>query len=327
MSENHTVCSTTFKLNNGARFPAVGLGTWQGGFGTEDAKALHESIIHALQSGYRLIDTAQYYGVEANVGEAIRASGVPREEITIVTKFWGEWHHDPAEALRISLADMGLAYIDVFLMHWPWATTPDKKVVLPHEGPTTVDTWKKMEELVGPRCRAIGVSNFTQKTLEVLLANTTIIPAINQIELHALNPNLKLVPYCQSKGIQVMSWSTLGGERDPTTNPILSHELFINIAEAHNTSTGVVSLSWAVQRGITVIPKSSSKARIVENIKLVTLSEEEIQRINQAHETIYRNRISDGIESLYVEVDGVRTMKGWSKVDMGFEDSEGAWLT
>ena len=126
-----------------------------------------------------------------------------------MTKFWGEYHHDPAEALRTSLAELDMEYIDVFLMHWPWATTPapEKKPLRKDESPTFIETWKKMEELVGPKCRAIGVSNFTQRTLDELLPSAKIVPAINQVELHALNPNLKLVPYCQSKGIVVMSWA------------------------------------------------------------------------------------------------------------------------
>ncbi len=175
--------------------------------GTSEEESLIESIVHALKSGYRLIDTAQSYGVEGAVGKALRASGVPRSEITVVTKFWGHFHSDPAEALRISLRDLGLDYVDVFLMHWPWATTPDQKGTLrPHESPTIVETWKLMESLVGPTCRGIGLSNFTQKTIDELLKTATVVPVINQIELHALNPNLKLVPYCQSKGIHVMGW-------------------------------------------------------------------------------------------------------------------------
>lgn len=142
------------------------------------------------------------------MGRAIRNSGIPRSEITVVTKFWGEWHHDPAEALQISLRDLDVDYIDVFLMHWPWSLTPapECKPYPPGEGPSTVDTWNKMEKLIGDKCRSIGVSNFTQKTLDELLASATIIPVVNQVELHAFNPNLNLVPYCESKGIHVMSW-------------------------------------------------------------------------------------------------------------------------
>lgn len=143
------------------------------------------------------------------MGRAIRDSGIPREEITVVSKFWGEWHHDPAQALDISLKAMGLDYLDAFLMHWPWATgpLPEKKPLRKDQSPTFIETWKLMEGLVGPRCKAIGVSNFTQKLLDELLETAKIVPAINQVELHPLNPNLNLVPYCQSKGIAVMSWS------------------------------------------------------------------------------------------------------------------------
>ncbi|KAH8738401.1 aldo/keto reductase [Ilyonectria robusta] len=330
MSANHPVCAKTFTLNNGDSFPAVGLGTWQGGVGTEDADALERSIVFALQSGYRLIDTAQLYGVESDVGRAIRVSGVPREEITVVTKFWSDWHHNPGEALRISLAETGLDYIDIFLMHWPCATTPapEEKTLRIHESPTFVETWKMMEGLVGPKCRAIGVSNFTQKTLDTLLSSAKIVPAVNQVELHALNPNLKLVPYCQSKGIHVMSWSTMGGGGGGGAgNQILTDELFTKIAHDKNCSAGVVSLSWAVQRGITVIPKSGAERRITENIKLVTLDDEEMAKMNDAHKILQPYRIGEKIEALQVKIDGKTTILGWSKVDFGWEDEEGNWLT
>ncbi|KAF6838640.1 putative aldo/keto reductase [Colletotrichum musicola] len=321
------ICTKTFKLNTGLEFPAVGLGTWQGTQGTDDAKSLEESIVHALKIGYRLIDTAQLYGVEDVVGRAIRNSGVPRSEIVVVTKFWGEWHHDPAAALQVSLDALGLDYVDVFLMHWPWATTPapEKKVLKKWESPTFIETWKLMEPLVGERCRAIGVSNFMPKVIDELLAEAKIVPAINQVELHTFNPNLKLVPYCQEKGIHVMGWSTLGGSR-AAQNDILTNELFASIAEAHDVSPGVVSLSWAVQRGTTIIPKSAKKARIEENIRLVTLTDEEMDKINEAHKTIRKERFSNKIESQHVVIDGVMTQQGWTYVDMGYEDEEGNWL-
>ncbi|ROT38189.1 aldo/keto reductase [Sodiomyces alkalinus F11] len=322
------VCTKTFPLNNGQLMPAVGLGTWQGGYGTKDTEALEQSIIDALQSGYRLIDTAQSYGVESVVGRAIRNSGVPRSEITVVTKFWGEWHHDPAAALQISLDALDIEYVDVFLMHWPWATTPapEKRPLRKSESPTIVETWKLMEKLVGPRCRAIGVSNFTQKTLEEILAEASVVPAVNQVEVHALNPNHNLVPYCESQRIHVMGWSTMGGGGDKASNPMHTHKLFQGLAQKYGCSTGVISLSWAVQRGITVIPKSSSKARIEENIKLVTLDLLDMAKINDAQNTIKRFRIADHITPLWMEMDGKPTMQGWSVVDFGWEDEQGNWL-
>ncbi len=176
-----------------------------GASGSDDEKTLIESIVYALESGYRLLDTAQAYGSEPAVGKAIRASGIPRSEIVVVTKFIRNAQQDPAEFLRVSLRELGLDYVDVLLMHWPWGVSDGKPMGV-DEFPTYIDTWKQMEKLVGPQCRSIGVSNFSQKTLDALLESATVVPAINQVELHALNPNLKLVPYCQSKGIHVMSW-------------------------------------------------------------------------------------------------------------------------
>ncbi|KAL4926657.1 aldo/keto reductase [Aspergillus undulatus] len=322
-------CTTTFELNNGKRIPAVGLGTWQGSGNETEKDKIRDTIIHALKSGCRLIDTAQIYFVEPVVGEAVRKSGIPREEITVITKFWSEWHHDPATALQRSLDALGLDYIDIFLMHWPCAATPDNKTLLGiDESPTFVETWKMMEACVGERCRAIGVSNFTQKTLDALLKETTVIPVVNQVELHALNPNLRLVPYCHEKGIRVMSWSTMGGAGQYTsrTDAVLTNPLFTRIAERHQCSTGALALSWAVQRGIIVIPKSSSTKRIDENIKLVTLDKEEMDEINQAQHTIGRVRIADSISAIRKVVDGKSTILGWTVQDFGWEDAQGNWL-
>ncbi|RYP39901.1 hypothetical protein DL767_002020 [Monosporascus sp. MG133] len=325
MASRRSVCTKRFNLNNGYEMPAVGLGTFQGAPGGEDEKTLVESISYALKSGYRLIDTAQAYGVESVVGKAVRASGVSRSEIMVVSKFLRCRQQDPAEALRISLRELDLDYVDLFLLHWPWATSSGKPL-RPHESPTFVETWKSMEKLVGPQCRAIGVSNFAQKTLDTLLESATIVPAVNQIELHALYPNLKLVPYCQSKGIHVMAWRTVGGTGQDN-NVLLTHPLFTEIAKAHDCSAGVVSLSWAVQRGTTVIPKSSNKSRIEENIRLVTLSDDEMAKINSAHETIMKFRLADHIPVLQAEIDGEKTLMGWSTVDFGWDDEQGNWLT
>lgn len=216
----------TALFHPGMKLPAVGLGTWQGttinpaqsspiqrltsnpGLNNQNTNdELRDSIVHALHTGYRLLDTAQQYGTEPVVGEAIRASGIPRSEITLVTKLPGNLHHDPVGGLQRSLDALGLEYIDIFLMHWPCATTPDGSAPLGiDESPTFIETWKGMEKLVGTRCKAIGVSNFSQKTLDALLAEATIVPVVNQVELHALNPNHKLDAYCQEKGIVLMSW-------------------------------------------------------------------------------------------------------------------------
>ncbi|KAJ5637393.1 hypothetical protein N7490_007272 [Penicillium lividum] len=307
------ICNTVFPLNNG----------W-------DNEAVHDevrdSIIHAIHHGYRLIDTAQHYNVEPAVGEAVRLSGIPRSELTVITKFGSAWHHDPAQALQNSLDALGLDYVDIFLMHWPCAATPDGKQFLPiGESPTFVETWKLMETCIGPRCKAIGVSNFTQKTLDELLAVATVVPVVNQIELHAFYPNLRLVPYCHEKGIRVMGWSTMGGGIMPPGKEILTHPLFKRIAVHHECSTGVVALSWSAQRGICVIPKSSSSARIEENIKLVVLSDAEMTEIDELHVTTGRFRIAGHNQKGCGEKKP--TLMGWTWEDFGWEDAEGNWLT
>ncbi|CAG7935820.1 unnamed protein product [Penicillium olsonii] len=298
-----------------------------GRLGTEDEKALEQSIIFAIQNGYRLIDTAQYYGIESVVGRAVKNSGVPRSDITVVTKYWGDYHHNVAAALEISLRELSLDYIDVFLMHWPWAMTPEGNPLKIQESPTFVETWKQMEKLVGDQCKGIGVCNFTEKTLSVLLEQATIIPVINQVELHALNPCLKLVPYCQSKGIHVMGWGTLGGDSQVAKNHILTDGIFTSIAKKHKCSPGAVSLSWAVQRGTTVIPKSSSQTRVIENISLISLDDEDMAKINGAHSQLEQHRICNIHHLLWIELDGKRTLQGWTEVDFGWEDEHGNWLT
>lgn len=275
-----------------------------------------------------MIDTAQYYGIEAVVGEAIRDSGVPRENIFIITKLWGNSFHNPAAALRKSLDDMDIGYIDLFLMHWANTMTPDEQPQ-PYPGdPPYWEVWKSMEKLVGDECKAVGVSNFTQKTLDRLLQDASVVPAVNEVELHVLNPNHKLVPYCLDKGIRVISWSTLGSERlDTGTNPILTDKLFLDIAAKHNCSAGVISLSWAVQRGVVVIPKSSKLHRIDDNIRLVALDDEDMHAMNHATDTIEKIRLAEIIKGLQYRMHGRDTILGWSLEDFGWEDKDGNWLT
>ena len=185
-----------------------------------------------------------------------------------------------------------------------------------------------MEKLVSKSCRAIGVSNFTQKTLDVLLKYASTVPVVNEVELHALNPNPRLVPYCLEKGIRVISWSTMGGERfEGITNPILHAKPFTDIARKHSCSAGVVSLSWAVQRGVVCIPKSNKLHRIDENIRLVDLDVEDMKALNDAHTSIGKFRLSDTNPGIRTTLpNGKITMLGWTKVDFGWEDEKGEWL-
>lgn len=305
--------------------------------GSEDALHLRNTIIHSLHSGYRLIDTAQIYAVEDIIGDAIRASGIPRTEITVVTKVFGPSLLDPAAALARSLAALKLDYVDILLMHWPQPFTEDgSRPLQPEESPTFVEAWKRMEKLVESpgssgsstarkQCRAIGVSNFTQRTLETLLQEASIPPVVNQVELHAFNPALNLVPWCHERGVRVMSWGTLGSRK---AADILTHALFTNLAQKHKVTSAVLSLSWAVQRGVVVIPMSAKPERIEENIKLITLPPEDMQTMNNAHKTIRKCRLSDDIPGLKFHVSGKgKVLLGWTKEEFGFEDKEGNWIT
>ncbi|TDZ99644.1 putative reductase 1 [Colletotrichum sidae] len=273
MPNETPVCEKKYLLNNGQYMPAVGLGTWQGGIpptvaqspsprltlpqprptrrrrrASHDVPPSRTPCAPATASSTR----AQVYGVEKLVGQAVRESGVPREAVTVVTKFWGRWHHDPGRRVSIQT-----------------------------------------------------------------------VPAVNQVEVHALCPSLKLVPFCQDKGIHVMGWGSLGGGDAPPMSLILTHEVFERLARARGCSVAVVHLSWAVQRGITVIPRSSSHSRI-DNIRLITLTADEMSIMDAAQDTIGKHRSTD---QLVKQVDGRKTIFGWTLQDFGWEDEYGNWLT
>jgi len=204
--------------------------------------------------------------------------------------------------------------------------TSDGKPLGPNSSHTFIDTWRMVEKMVGPTCRSIGVSNFTQKTLDALLATSHIVPAVNQVELHALNPNLKLVPYCKEKGIHVTSWSTMGGSGS-AKNEVVSNEIFVNLSQKYDVSVGVISLSWVVQRGISVIPKSSSTARLEQNIRLVKLGDNDMEVMNEAHKHIGMTRLANASDELNrVDEMGITKILGWTNAEIGWEDEKGTWL-
>ncbi|CAO1626812.1 unnamed protein product [Sympodiomycopsis kandeliae] len=274
--------STHATLNTGAKIPLVGLGTWQSAPG-EVAKAVETS----LRAGYRHLDCAFIYGNETEVGQGIRASGVPRSEIFVTTKLWGTFHRIPEEGLDLSLSRLGLDYVDLYLMHWPVAMRagPDK-IPLKADGTRDLDlerkftdTWKDMAQLVkSGKAKAIGVSNVSKPLMEELLKNGgDIVPAANQIELHPYLPQHDLVTYLQSKGIVAQAYSPLGS----TGSPLLKEPVVVEIAKAHNADPGQIVLSWGAQRGVTVLPKSVTPSRIEGNLKTVSLSDEEMKRLDE----------------------------------------------
>ncbi|MEO6567138.1 MAG: aldo/keto reductase [Opitutaceae bacterium] len=250
-------------LNNGVRMPWLGLGVWQV---NGDSETL-EVVRAAIDLGYRSIDTAKIYGNERGVGQAIRAGGVPREELFVTTKVW----NDDIRAGRVeaacdhSLRLLGLDYVDLYLVHWPIAGKIGS-------------TWKAMEQLqrMG-RVKAIGVSNHMLPHLDELLAAAEIVPAVNQIEFHPYLQSKSLVEYCRAKGIRVEAWSPLAKGGD-----LLRDRLLSGIAKYHGKTVAQIVLRWEVQGGVVTIPKSTKPHRLAENAGIFDfqLSQVEMSAIN-----------------------------------------------
>lgn len=235
------------KLNDGSKIPQLGLGVWQ----VPDDQAA-ASVKEALAAGYRSVDTAAIYGNEAGVGAGLRAAGVARKDLFVTTKLWNDKHDFDAahKALDESLEKLGLAYVDLYLIHWPVAGS-DK----------FVDAWRAMVEMKADgRARSIGVSNFTQANLERIIDATGVTPSVNQIELHPGFAQRELRAFHAKHGIATESWSPLaqGG--------ITKEKTILELARKHGKSPAQVTLRWHLQHGLIVIPKSVTPARIRENI-------------------------------------------------------------
>ncbi|CDS12732.1 hypothetical protein LRAMOSA04916 [Lichtheimia ramosa] len=270
----------TFKLNTGAEIPCLGLGTWQ-----SKPNEVYQAVLTALKAGYRHIDTAFVYGNEKEVGQALKDSGVPREEIFLTTKLWNTSHRPDlvAKALETSLANLQTDYLDLYLMHWPVAfvesndlAPKDAEGKIQFDSTPYTETYAAMEKLVGDKVRAIGVSNFTVKKLEKLLETAKIVPAANQVELHPYLPQQELLDFCAKKGIHVTAYSPLGS----TDSPLMKDEQVAAIAKKYDASPAQVLLSWGIQRGTSVIPKSVTESRIISNFKDVELSDEDFNKLN-----------------------------------------------
>ncbi|GAB7355776.1 hypothetical protein MBLNU459_g6458t2 [Dothideomycetes sp. NU459] len=276
-SSDHT--KQTFTLNTsisqGAKIPAVGLGTWQ-----SKPNEVRQAVKAALLAGYRHIDTALAYGNEHEVGQGIKDSGVPREEIWITTKLDNPWHKRVEEGITSSLKSLDTDYVDLYLMHWPSSTDPDD-LKKHHPDWNFVDTWRELQKLpASGRVKNIGVSNFAIKNLEILLKDESCktVPAVNQVELHPNNPSPKLLDYCKEKGIHCTAYSCLGS----TNSPLASDKTLQKIADAKGKSTAQVLLKWGLQRGTSVIPKSVTASRIEKNFELDgwSLDDEEMKQLS-----------------------------------------------
>ncbi|WUB67890.1 aldo/keto reductase [Streptomyces sp. NBC_00582] len=234
--------------------PQLGFGVWQ----VPDDEA-ERAVSTALEAGYRSIDTAAIYGNEEGTGKAITASGVPREDIFLTTKLWNsdQGYDATLRAFDTSLEKLGLEYVDLYLIHWP----------LPARD-RYVDTYKAFEKLYGDgRVRAIGVSNFPVEQLGRLLDETSVIPAVNQIELHPHLQQHALRAFHAEQGIATEAWSPLGQGKG-----LLEVPAIVAIAQKHNRTPAQVVLRWHLQIGNVVIPKSVTPSRIRENIEVFDFS-------------------------------------------------------
>ncbi|WP_153812619.1 aldo/keto reductase [Streptomyces sp. SUK 48] len=241
-------------LNNGVEMPQVGFGVWQ----VPDDEAA-QAVGTALEAGYRSIDTAAAYGNEEGTGRAIAASGLPREEIFVTTKLWNsdQGYDATLRAFDTSLGKLGLDHLDLYLIHWP----------LPARD-TYVDTYKALEKLYADgRVRAIGVSNFLPEHLRRLAEETSVVPAVNQIELHPHLQQHAAREYHTEHGIRTEAWSPLGQGKG-----LLEVPAIVAIAQKHNRTPAQVVLRWHVQQGTIVIPKSVTPSRIRENIEVFDFS-------------------------------------------------------
>jgi 2,5-diketo-D-gluconate reductase A len=234
--------------------PRVGFGTWPL-VGDEARRA----VTDALSLGYRLIDTSEQYGNEEAVGQALRDSGVPREELVVSTKFNAEWHgvELAARACDASLRRLGLDYLDLFLIHWPnpWLDR-------------YADAWRGLIALREQgRVRAIGVSNFLEAHLDRLIAETGVVPAVNQVELDPTLPRTELRAYHDAHGIVTQAWGPLGRDGRLLRDPVV-----VELARRHGVSPAQVVLRWHLEHGLAFTARASARERIAQNIALFDFS-------------------------------------------------------
>lgn len=252
----------TTTLHNGVKMPYFGLGVYK----VEDGNEVIQTVKTALEVGYRAIDTAALYNNEEGVGQAIKESGIPREDLFITTKVWNtdQGYDNTLKAFDTSMKKLGLDYLDLYLIHWPGK---DKYV----------ETWHALEKLYKDgRVRAIGVSNFHIHHLHTLMEQSDEKPVINQVELHPYLSQKELITFCQNEGIAVEAWSPLG------RGWLLNDPTLVEIGKKYGKTAAQVTLRWHLQNEVIVIPKSVTPSRIKENAEIFDfeLTEEEMKKID-----------------------------------------------
>ncbi len=259
------IASTT-KLNNGVEMPVLGLGVYQ----SPPGETTRQAVRWAFEAGYRLVDTARIYGNETDVGAALRESGLSREKAFVTTKLWNNDHgyESTLRACEGSLRRLGLAYLDLYLIHWPVQRLRK-------------ESWAAMVKLLNDgKSRAIGVSNYTKRHLEELLQSTDIVPAVNQVEFNPFLYQRELLNFCRKQGVQVEAYSPLTrGER-------LDHPRVLEIASRCEKTPAQVLIRWGLQHSLVVIPKSVRKEKILENCGAFdfTLSNQEMEVLDSLNE-------------------------------------------
>ncbi|HGR2808127.1 TPA: aldo/keto reductase [Streptococcus pneumoniae] len=257
----------TYQLNNGVEIPVLGFGI----FKAKDGEEAYRAVLEALKAGYRHIDTAAIYQNEESVGQAIKDSGVPREEMFVTTKLWNsqQTYEQTRQALEKSIEKLGLDYLDLYLIHWP-----NPKPLRENDAWKTrnAEVWRAMEDLYQEgKIRAIGVSNFLPHHLDALLETATIVPAVNQVRLAPGVYQDQVVAYCREKGILLEAWGPFGqGE-------LFDSKQVQEIAANHGKSIAQIALAWSLAEGFLPLPKSVTTSRIQANLDCfgIELSHEE----------------------------------------------------
>lgn len=250
------------KLNNGIEMPVLGFGVYQ----ISDARQCEQSVLDAIQTGYRLIDTAAAYDNEEAVGKAIKKSGVPREELFITTKLWvsDAGYERAKKAFAKSLKNLQLDYLDLYLIHQPFGDV--------------YGSWRAMEEIYKEgKARAIGISNFHPDRVMDLIVFNEVVPAVNQIETHPFYQQVETQKFLEDNKVQIESWGPFAEGR----NNIFSNALLVSLAKKHQKTVAQVILRWLAQRSVVSIPKSVHKQRIEENFNIFdfALSAEDMEAI------------------------------------------------
>lgn len=263
-----------YTLNNGVKIPCVGYGTYKAAEGKSA-----DIIRMAIEAGYRYFDTASFYGTESYLAEAVRKSGISREDFFIASKVWKEemGYEETKAAFQRTLKNLNTDYLDLYLIHWPLPTA-----AYSNWKQLDIDTWKAMEELYKEgKIRAIGLSNFLPHHIENLLENCEIAPMVNQLEIHPGYTQEAAVRYCKEHQIQVQAWSPIGRTR------VLNESLIKELADKYKVSPAQICLRFEVQKGIIPLPKASVMERMKENQDLFSfeISKEDMYRLDTMPQT------------------------------------------